>query len=187
MKQDLDLFLRAFESATKSITSKYMQLPVAGAENPIYRERVYCYELYHCLRKEMGDLDNFQYFLCGEVDKSGHPLIRGNILDKSKPDFLVHKPGHMDKNLVVIEVKPINTTPSAIVKDLRCLTAFRRQANYFHSIYLIYGEEQNKFARIKERAHSLETRSGGEIDLSLISLYSHRAANCFAERHSWGS
>lgn len=49
------------------------------------------------------------YSLCGEVDKAGHPLIRGHGLDHLKPDFLVHDPGDLDENLVVIEVKPITT------------------------------------------------------------------------------
>ena len=83
-----------------------MQLPVAGMEAPIYRERVYCYELYHRLRSVMNEL--FPYLLNGEIDKSRHPYMQGNNLDGVKPDLLLHRPGDMDANLVAMEVKSIS-------------------------------------------------------------------------------
>ena len=39
--------------ACRAIASDYMDLPVYGLEDPQYRERVYCYELYHQLRAFM--------------------------------------------------------------------------------------------------------------------------------------
>jgi hypothetical protein len=35
--------------ATAAIEARYFRLPIAGGD-PIYRERVYCYELYHQMR-----------------------------------------------------------------------------------------------------------------------------------------
>ena len=52
-------------AATTRIADDYFQLPVADAEGA-YRERVYCYELYHQLRSEWRD---FPFSLGGEVDK----------------------------------------------------------------------------------------------------------------------
>lgn len=80
-------------SASSQIGREYFQLPVAGAEEPEYRERVYCYELYHRWRCHW--FDSFPFSLSGEVDKTGHPLIRG----APKPDFLVHIPGQMTISL----------------------------------------------------------------------------------------
>lgn len=185
MQKDIERFLKIFQSATNAISSEFMKLPIADMDEPIYRELVYCYELYHCLRREMENLANFPYSLCGELDKSGHPLIRGNSLDKIKPDFLVHKPGQMEKNLVVIEVKPVNAASAAIAKDLKCLTAFCRRAQYFQAVYLIYGEDGENFQRIKETAYSLEKGGDGKIDLGLIHLYWHRSPKSFAERQCW--
>ena len=38
------------KDATSGIEGNYFQLPIDGSEDPIYRERVYCYELYHQLK-----------------------------------------------------------------------------------------------------------------------------------------
>ena len=113
--------------ATENIERNYFQLPIDGQEEPVYRERVYCYELYHQLRSHWPD--NTNYELSGEVDKSGHPLIRGNNLDNVKPDLLVHIPGDMEGNHTIIEVKPINAKRDGLSKDLSTLTAFRRYAS----------------------------------------------------------
>jgi hypothetical protein len=45
--QQLNQVLR---QATESIEPLYFQLPIDGSD-PIFRERVYCYELYHQLRR----------------------------------------------------------------------------------------------------------------------------------------
>lgn len=111
----------------------YFQLPVAGSEEPIFRERVYCYELYHQLRCALGDY--FPYKLDGEVDKAGHPIIRQG----KKPDLIVHVPGKMNRNLVVIEVKPVTVRECELKKDLKKLRKFL-EAGYYRAIMLIYGD-----------------------------------------------
>ena len=186
LQRDFERFLAFFKMATAKVANEYMQLPVAGKEAPDYRERVYCYELYHCLRTVITD-HRFPYTLSGEVDKTGHPYIRGNILDRVKPDFVVHAPGDMERNLVVIEVKPVvGTEKRGIRKDLRCLTAFRRIGPYRYAIYLIYGDDDQKFAQIKAKAVSLGQELGEqEIDLNLIDLYLHRRGGQQAEKQDW--
>ncbi|MCC6968047.1 MAG: hypothetical protein IT391_17385 [Nitrospira sp.] len=71
--QALAKFLAALKKATREVPQGYFQLPVAGQTLPIYRERVYCYELYYQLRVALPD--DFQFSLAGEVDKSGHPIF----------------------------------------------------------------------------------------------------------------
>lgn len=125
-------------NATCNIGDDYFQVLTAGGEDPIYRERVYCYELYHCVREIMG-WDCF-YQLDGELDKAGHPLIH-ECVGSVKPDFLVHQHGEMNKNLVAIEVKPINASRDKIEKDITTLCNFLKCAYYYRAIYLIYGQE----------------------------------------------
>lgn len=118
----------------QNMDTHYFQLPVAGSDDLMYRERVYCYELYHQLRYALGD--DFPYKLYGEVDKAKHPIIR----NAKKPDFIVHKPGNMS-NLAVIEVKPV-TVKNRIEKlreDFMKLKWFISNANYYRAIMLIYG------------------------------------------------
>ena len=137
MEDEFDALVRGFIHATGSIEPHYFQLPIAGQEEPSYRERVYCYELYHQLRSLL-DRDRFPYFLNGEVDKGGHPLL-SNDIGPRKPDFIVHVPGGMRRNLAVIEVKPINSTLNDFREALRSLRSFLERAGYFGAIALVYG------------------------------------------------
>lgn len=135
IEQDFRSFVKSLIEAAKRVDTHYFQLPIAEGSEPIYRERVYCYELYHQLRCILGD--SFPYKLNGEVDKSGHPIIR----EAKKPDFIVHKPGDMEHNLAVIEVKPVTVEGrlQEFREDLRTLKWFLDKANYYRAIMLIYG------------------------------------------------
>lgn len=203
LPKDFAIFLDFFVQATAMVGEDYFRLPVAGREDLLYRERVYCYELYHYLRLTMEHSGpSFPYTLCGELDKSGHPYIRGNSLDRVKPDFLVHKPLSMTLNLVAIEVKPVARTirggnqtgvvgwraigQKEIEKDLKTLTAFHRAGSYHRAIYLIYGNDDKRFQRIRAKAAVLSDRLGTEeIDLDLIDLYLHQESGQPASRQAW--
>jgi hypothetical protein len=162
-KKDFDRFIDCLKKAGAKIEQHYFQLPVAGKEEPIYRERVYCYELYHQLRNALGD--DFPYKLDGEVDKKGHPVIRLTLGPK-KPDFIVHKPGKMDRNLVVIEVKPITVKDriNELRKDLKTLQGFLDKAKYYRAIMLIYSNgEQDLPGRIQSEVDNFSKKCGGRI------------------------
>jgi len=45
----MEQFTQIFRDATAAIPPEYFLLPIHGAD-PVYRERVYCYELYHQMR-----------------------------------------------------------------------------------------------------------------------------------------
>lgn len=150
-EQDFDLFLDALRHATSLIEPHYFQLPVAELEDPVYRERVYCYELYHRLREVLPG--EFGYRLDGELDKSGHPLIHRTV-GPVKPDFLVHERGVMNKNLVVVEVKPITVQKDGLEKDFQTLRDFVSKAEYFRAIYLIYGDGSKVIENVVARARS---------------------------------
>src|SRR5271166_4608826 len=121
-------------NASLLFTAEYFQLPVADADS-VYRERVYCYELYHQLRVSWGD---FPFSLGGEVDKIGHPHFRNGPYAMSKPDLLIHEPGSMERNLACMEVKPNGRPNAELRNDLRKLTWFCRNARYHRGIFLVY-------------------------------------------------
>jgi hypothetical protein len=176
--EDFDQIL---SDATAKVATPYMQLPVAGMEDPIYRERVYCYELYHQLRNLWPT--NCFYSLGGEVDKKNHPLIRGNNLDGVKPDLLVHQPGDMGGNYAVIEVKPVLVRNAGLKKDLRTLTAFRRHGEYARALLLVYGDAAD-IQPLLQRAQILAHRdNGNSIDLNCIEIWWHRLSGQPAERY----
>jgi hypothetical protein len=93
---------RIISDATRLIEPAYFRLNIAGGD-PVYRERVYCYELYHQMRVHWSA--DTPYYLNGEVDKTGHSLLTELGVGRRKPDLLVHRPGDMIGNHAVIEVK----------------------------------------------------------------------------------
>jgi hypothetical protein len=161
LRKDLQEATAWLVEASAAVPRDYFMLPVVGKERPIYRERVYCYELYHqwrCLWRA-----DFGYSLCGEIDKEGHPVIRS----AAKPDFLVHSAGSMNKNLLALEVKPYNSTIRKMLKDLRTLSFFRRNANYVAAYFLVYGVSEANWTSVAERLANL-AEGDQRVDLALI-------------------
>lgn len=122
--------------ATAAIKRGYFHLPIDSGD-PVYRERVYCYELYHQMRSRWPA--GCKYYLNGELDKAGHPLLKELGADNKKPDFLVHKPGDMSGNHAIIEVKKAGAEPDDIHKDIETLDRFVRNVDYKRAIYLFFG------------------------------------------------
>jgi hypothetical protein len=102
---------KILEDASAAIEYGYFLLSIDGGDS-VYRERVYCYELYHQMRVRWPT--STIYYLNGEVDKAAHPILRGLGIRLSKPDLLVHRPGDMSGNHAVIEVKASNASDSTL-------------------------------------------------------------------------
>ena len=179
--EDLKWFRKAIADAATLVDTDFFQLPVAGQENPIYRERLYCYELYHQLRSKWPV--NSRYSLGGEVDKNGHPLIRGGALDRAKPDLIVHGPGDMESNLAVVEVKGGVPVSNAIAVDFSKLVEFRLRAGYAAAIYLVYGVNDDHVATL--RARCKKVAESKNIDLTLVELLVHSAIGQKPRPHAW--
>jgi hypothetical protein len=128
------------ERSTAAIERKYFRIEIDGG-NPKYRERVYCYELYHQMRCRWPK--GSQYCLNGELDKASHPILKYLSTAQPKPDLLVHKPGDMNFNYAIIEIKKVGTQMRGIKKDLKTLDLFLREYGYQRAIYLFYGDWAN--------------------------------------------
>lgn len=146
------------EQAMKAIGDPYFRLPVQDGD-PVFRERVYCNELYHCMRCRWPK--HTEFLLNGEVDKSGHSIVKGNW----KPDLLVHGPGFMELNHAIIEVKSVKAERHELRNDLDKLSTFVREWNYRRAIFLIYGTGQNPrvYERIVTEAQQVEELARTEI------------------------
>ncbi len=154
------------QAATAGVGPMYFNVNIDGGD-PVFRERVYCYELYHQMRSNWPS--PCQYFLNGELDKSAHPILRKIGADHAKPDLLVHTPGAMAGNYAVIEVKH-STAVEGIRKDLQTLDLFVRRVGYQRAIYLIYGREAN--ARGVRRVEAIANECE---ELAAIELWLHSA------------
>jgi hypothetical protein len=154
--------------ATAAIAPSYFRLSVDGGD-PVYRERVYCYELYHQMRLLWPA--NTPYCLNGEVDKAAHPILRTLNADHAKPDLLVHQPGDMNHNHAVIEGKSSRADADGIRKDLRTLCLFINKVRYLRAVYIVFGHEAN--AAMARRIQELATQNS---ELARIELWLHQEA-----------
>lgn len=173
MKQEyFQTFFDALINATAEIQEKYFQLPVAYDQRFVFRERAYCYELYHQIRKILPN--DFPYILSGEVNKAGHPQIAnhcGGII----PDFLIHNPGEMgeDDNLVIVEVKTIqganyNKEGEYLLKDIETINCMTSIDNgYFRGIILIFGTDND------EKKSEIENIYKQKCDVEKVLLLFH--------------
>lgn len=165
----VDRFLDLLARATAAVTNPYFSLPIDGQDLPVYRERVYAYELYHQLRSIWPD--DWDFVLNGEVDKQAHPLIHGDHLQDRKPDLLVHRPGDMTGNLVILEIKPVSATADDIAADLRKLTAFCRSARYRLGILLFFGQQSSGLLPIQQKSRRALNIAGDEADSTCIAIF----------------
>ncbi|MFL9590455.1 hypothetical protein ACKC5O_00545 [Aeromonas schubertii] len=156
---------RIISTATENITKNYFQLTLQGQNTVIFRERVYCYELYHQMRCNWPENG---YKICGEIDKRGHPILRNT---RESPDFLVHTPGE-DGNYAIIEVKPANFSRAGLIKDFITITNFmgNNGANYERGICLIYGDTQRLINKINNAVLHFANNGG---DASSIEIWHH--------------
>jgi hypothetical protein len=153
---------KVLAEATGSIEGGYFRLNVDGGD-PVYRERVYCYELYHQMRLRWPR--NCAFYLNGEIDKAAHPILTELGAAYAKPDLLVHRPGYMSGNHAIIEVKSTRAPNAGIYKDLATLSLFRGVVKYERAIYLVYGDEidDGLFGRIKQAATKTKNLSPIEV------------------------
>lgn len=165
----MEQFTGILQQATTAIGHNYFALPIHGSD-PVYRERVYCYELYHQMRLLWPD--DCPLFLNGEVDKQKHPYFGDGKYPK--PDLLVHVPGH-GNNYAAVEVKSHDPRKDDIVKDVNTLALFRG-LGYERAIYLIYGIHPDD-ARKRLLSCGFEPEQ-----LAAIELWVHQHVGAAAEK-----
>jgi len=148
MNKDWEVFSEILFESIADIRKEYFEIE-RYRDIPTLRERVYCYELYHQLRRRLPE--DFPYLLHGEIDKSGHDWI-AELFGGScpNPDFVVHVPGD-SKNLTVIEVKTTKNEKTKIQKDVIKLNKFITKVNYYRGILLLFGLDEIQDIKIPDK------------------------------------
>jgi len=154
--------LNALTIATSQISNEYFLLKVANNDQPVKRERVYCYELYHQLRIALSPS---ALTLTGEPDKRGHGDFEGK---KPIPDFILHSPGNHDNNKAVIEVE-CDPNKAHLTKDLKNLKLMKDKG-YSTLILLIFAEQIVPWKTLKKAA------IGADIRLTEVNIFLHKQA-----------
>ncbi len=150
-------FVTHFIKSIDSMDNEYFLIPTSFDKKGIPRERVFCYELYYQLRKELGN--DFPYSLHGELSKQGHLEI--DTSNQKVPDFLIHVPGRWDRNEVIIEVKN-QVYCMDIRDDILKINSFINKVNYHFGILLIYNHS------FKETIDSFDCEFPSTFDYSFI-------------------
>ena len=169
----MDQLTDVLQTATAAIPPDYFHLQIDGGD-PVYRERVYCYELYHQMRSIWPH--DTPFYLNGEIDKAAHPILAQFGADRVKPDLLVHRPGYMEGNHAVIEVKTCRTDKAGILKDLGTLNIFVRDVGYARAMFLVFGYEVDQ-----ELVDNISATARDFGDLPPIKLWFHAAPDRPAE------
>jgi hypothetical protein len=134
-------FEKALLSATEMIEEKYFLTKITqanGGEKSVYRERIYCYELYHQIKVVCKDV---HMNIFAEYDKSGSSFYAGTSLSRVKPDFLLHHPGNTKNNHIAMEVKSSAARRSDLQKDIEKLIKLTDDHGFKFGVYLIYGKD----------------------------------------------
>ena len=180
----LNKAVKLFIKATEAVPPEYMAIPMA--EQDAYPlERVYTYELYHQLRIRTSDS---QYRWGGEVDKAVNHHFAASGLPGYKPDLLFHRPGVMDGNILVVEVKMCRgILRSDWLNDLKKITALRRNGAYFRAyqrgIFLLVGGDLGCIEHVRTVAR--QRMDDQVVDLALVDLFWHATAGQGAKIVPW--
>jgi len=136
-------FQTALYNSLISIEPRYFTLTREGKY--ILRERVYCYELYHQLRCNLGNWE-MPFVLQAEIDKSGQEeFCRIFNQRPPNPDFVFHGPGFGENNFVIMEVKSSSTfSKNGAQNDMNKIEKFTKEFGYRHGVFLIFGSINSK-------------------------------------------
>ncbi|MBP7496790.1 MAG: hypothetical protein KA792_03910 [Bacteroidales bacterium] len=137
-------FYDALIKAAANIDNNYYHVKLAYFNQTMYRENIYCAELYHQLRKILGD--DYPYLLKGNVDKASHPDIVERCLE-FEPEFLIHKPGIFDpeSSISIVFVCSILSAfryhENLTEKFIKSACSVNVDGGYHKAIILIYGDD----------------------------------------------
>ena len=151
-------FLESVRIATRLIKPPYFCIPLHGLAEQKYRERVYCYELYHqlrcCTRQDVWCV------LSGAKTQLPLPIFR-RLFNRTMPDFLLHVPSEMGANVVVMNINPITARSQDIERDVKALKRFTTaRASSRQAICLIYGDGESLdqfLSRMREAVFAKES------------------------------
>ena len=168
MNDRFNKLLDVLKSSINAIEKQYYDFQVAGNDEPIKRERVFCAELYHQMRLRF---ESIEYGINIEPDKKSHPIIE-KFCGPIDPDLVVHRVGCMgpEDNLAVIEVKSsTGDLTSGIEKDLKtinCMTSI--QNGYYGGIIIVFGPlTERKKGNLIERIRNLKSKDIARLTLVL--------------------
>lgn len=141
------------ECAMRNMEKEFFDIEIAVKESKEtdsqIRERIYAYELYHRMRCIQTFVNDKEYTINAEPDKSGHTIV--GIDYRFNPDIIIHKQGKMDKgdNFLVAEIKTdlSKRNDKGIVKDFRTLACMTTRFRYEYGVFIITHATMEDFCK----------------------------------------
>lgn len=141
-KDICDDYVSLVVDALQNVDVEYFEIKQTKTKSTKKRERVFCYELYHQMRKLQKQNKHLDLTINGEINKAGHLVINENF----DPDFVIHRQGSMGDNHAVIEVKTTKNK-RGIIKDFETIKCMVHCYNYKIGIFLITGTDIKWFVQ----------------------------------------
>ena len=141
-KDICDDYVSLVVDALQNVDVEYFEIKQTKTKSTKKRERVFCYELYHQMRKLQKQNKHLDLTINGEINKAGHLVIKENF----DPDFVIHRQGSMGDNHAVIEVKTTKNK-RGIIKDFETIKCMVHCYNYKIGIFLITGTDIKWFVQ----------------------------------------
>ena len=179
MDLQIEDFICILDSALSNVSENFWEIARADGSYVI-RERAFCYELYHQLRKfqEQHKEEHCEEKLfagidiTGEIDKRGYSLLQSR--DSPNPDFVFHEMGSNAHNEIVMEVKGRidgGYEDEIIQKDFKNLALFigDRGLRYNLGVFLLYGHDMDELKQVIRKNHCLLRQT---IEANCVDSYS---------------
>jgi hypothetical protein len=149
--EDIDEIIKFISEAYSNVGEDYLH-PRSASDDINAQERIFSYEFYHQIRT-LQESNKYEYkFLKGlkiiiEAERIKTDKKNEKCLHLKQPDIIIHTPGSNENNLLVIEIKRIESRGD-IIEDLKKLKSFIYKLDYKYGISLIFGEISNKNGNI---------------------------------------
>ena len=161
----IEKLLAAIETAAKLVNEKYLNVITSSENSLIVRERVFCYELYHQIRKILED-DHF-LTLNGEIDKHGHKKFKQ--IEQKNPDFVFHVQGNDQTNAIIMEVKG-TLEKKGLKKDFETIHNFISEHQYHAGVFFLYNHSLKELAYKMKNTLTSFSDSNYSKQIFIISL-----------------
>lgn len=149
----IEPFIDLIKSALSNVDQKYWEIWTANNQQLI-RERAFCYELYHQMRKlqetACTESDITAVDITGEIYKAGYEGLATD--EKKSPDFIFHTMRTHSYNTIVMEVKGQTTGSyeNGIEKDFTTINSFMSSEtlHYKYGIFLLFGHKKSDLDKV---------------------------------------
>ena len=147
--EDMDEIIKFISEAYSNVGKDYLH-PKSASGDINAQERIFSYEFYHQMRT-LQESNKYKFLKRLKIIVEAERIKTDKKIDEDlhlkQPDIIIHTPGSNENNLLVIEIKRIESREN-IIEDLKKLKSFINKLNYKYGISLIFGEISNENGNI---------------------------------------